>query len=190
MHIDLCNKLVDNDLTREELLERVEICKTNEADFENICEVLAKAFDLESKFEAFFQLTNSKALLNESVKLVDKNTNEIYGLLIFTEYPIQKGSPIEMVENGLSILLREYSQINGHSFIIDERLRGCGLDKKMLLFNVNLLKDYDFLWIGVERDLRSHLYWLRLGFTELFKIQEAVFYILPLSKKFLNNYLL
>ena len=72
MMIDLCNKLVDNDLTRENLLERVEIRKTSVEDLEQVCKVLAKSFNLSSYLEALFQLENSKARLDESVKLVDK----------------------------------------------------------------------------------------------------------------------
>ena len=184
MQIDLCNKLVDNDLTRQELLERIEIRKTTSDDLEDVCKVLAKGFGLSSYVEALFQMKNSNARLDESVKLVDKESNEIYGLLIFTEYPIQVGSPIELVENGLSRYLRGFKQVNGHSFIIDERLRSCGLDKKMLYFNSDFLtRNYDLIWIGVEKSLRSFAYWERLGFIEVFRIDEAVFYLLPLNKK-------
>ena len=190
MMIDLCNKLVDNDLIREDLLERVEIRKTSVEDLEQVCKVLAKSFNLSSYLEALFQLENSKARLDESVKLVDKETGDIYGLLIFTEYPIDRGSPIRMVESGISEYLSDYKQVNGHSFIIDERLRNCGLDKKMLYFNTDLLiKKYDFIWIGVEETLRSKSYWERLGFTKVFRIPEAVFYLMPLSKKMINEYL-
>ena len=190
MGIDLCNKLVDNDLTREDLLERVEIRKTSVEDLEQICKVLAKSFNLSSHLEALFQLENSKARLDESVKLVDKETGDIYGLLIFTEYPIDRGSPIRMVESGISEFLSDYKQVNGHSFIIDERLRNCGLDKKMLYFNTDfLIKNYDFIWIGVEESLRSKSYWERLGFTKVFEIPEATFYLMPLSKKMINEYL-
>lgn len=190
MKIDLCNKLVDNDLAREDLLKRVEIRKTSVEDLEQICKVLAKSFNLSSHLEALFQLENSKARLDESVKLVDKETGDIYGLLIFTEYPIDKGSPIRMVESGISEFLSDYKQVNGHSFIIDERLRNCGLDKKMLYFNTDfLIENYDFIWIGVEESLRSKSYWERLGFTKVFEIPEAVFYLMPLSKKMINEYL-
>ena len=188
--IDLCNKLVDNDLAREDLLGRVEIRKTSVEDLEQICKVLAKSFNLSSHLEALFELGNSKARLDESVKLVDKETGDIYGLLIFTEYPIDRGSPIRMVESGISEYLSDYKQVNGHSFIIDERLRNCGLDKKMLYFNTDfLIKNYDFIWIGVEESLRSKSYWERLGFTKVFEIPEATFYLIPLSKKMINEYL-
>ena len=111
-------------------------------------------------------------------------------MLIFCEYPIQDGSPIRFVEHGLAESLNGFKQINGHSFIIDERLRNSGLDKKMLSFNNKFILDnYDFIWIGVEVDLRSHLYWQRMGFSEIFRIDEAVFYLMPLNKKFISEYL-
>ena len=94
MMIDLCNRLVDNYLTKDDLLERVEIRKTSPSDLEDICNTLSKAFDMYSSEEAYMQLMQSRARLDESVKLVDKETGEIYGLLIFCEYPIKYGSPI------------------------------------------------------------------------------------------------
>lgn len=186
--IDLCNKLVDNDLTRENLLERVEIRKTSVEDLEQVCKVLAKSFNLSSYLEALFQLENSKARLDESVKLVDKESGDIYGLLIFTEYPIDRGSPIRMVESGISEYLSDYKQVNGHSFIIDERLRNSGIDKKMLHFNTEFLaENYDLIWIGVEKSLKSLPYWHRLGFIDIFIIEEATFLLLPLSNNFIKS---
>lgn len=190
MMIDLCNKLIDNNLTREDLLERIEIRKTSEEDLMDICTTLAKSFGLSSYNEALWQMENSNALLNESIKLVDKETNEIYGLLIFTEYPIQVGSPIQLAESGISQSLRGFKQVNGHSFIIDERLRNCGLDKKMLYFNADfLIHNYDMIWIGIEESLRSKSYWERLGFVKIFEIPQATFYLMPLSENMINEYL-
>lgn len=187
MGINLCNRLVDNNLTRDELLERVEIRKTNPDDLGIICDTLSKAFDMYSSEEAFFQLLQSRARLNESVKLVDRETGDIYGLLIFCENPIRFGSPIVEYEEGIADYLDNFSQVNGHSFVIDERLRGTGLDKKMLMFNLKYLADnYDLIWIAVEINLRTHAYWQRLGFVEVFRIPEAVFYMLPLNKKLLG----
>lgn len=184
MMIDLCNRLVDNYLTKDELLERVEIRKASPSDLEDICNTLSKAFDMYSSEEAYMQLMQSRARLDESVKLVDKETGEIYGLLIFCEYPIKYGSPILHFEKGIAEFLDNFTQINGHSFIIDERLRGTGLDRKMLMFNGEFLRDnYDMIWAAVEVDLKTHDYWKRLGFVELFRIPEAVFYMMPLNKK-------
>ena len=188
--IDLCNKLVDNDLTKKDLLEKVEIQKTKKDDLEQICKTLAKAFDLSSDAEALQQLTQSNALLDESIKLVDKENGDIYGLLMFCEYPINVGSPILFEEANLSQYLDNFSQVNGHSFIIDERLRGTKLDKKMLFHNIKFLSDnYDFIWMGVEESLGTFRYWERIGFTEVFRIPQAVFYLAPLSQKMINEYL-
>ena len=190
MEINLCNKLIDNDLTKENLLERVEIRKTSIDDLVQICKTLAKAFGLSNDVEALQQLFQSKVLLEDSVKLVDKESGEIYGLLMFCECPIKFGSPISFVESELSEYLDRYAQVNGHSFIIDERLRGTNLDKKMLFFNIEFLRDnYDFIWIGVEKSLRSLSYWHRLGFVDVFEIPEATFCLIPLSKKMIKNYL-
>jgi hypothetical protein len=83
--------------------------------------------------------------------------------------------------------LSQFVQVNGHSFIIDERLRGTGLDRKMLFYNIKfLMKNYDFIWAGVEIGLKSHRYWERLGFIEVFRIPEAVFYMMPLNEKLAN----
>ena len=189
MMIDLCNKLVDNDLTKKDLLEKVEIQKTKKDDLEQICKTLAKAFDLSSDAEALQQLTQSNALLDESIKLVDKENGDIYGLLMFCENPIKVGSPISFLESGLTEYLDAYTQVNGHSFIIDERLRGTHLDKKMLWHNIKFLSEnYDLIWIGVERDLKTHEYWKRLGFVKVFEIPEAIFYLAPLSEKMINEY--
>ena len=185
--IDLCNKLVDNNLTKNDLLERIEIKKTCQEDMEAICKTLSKAFDMYSAEEAFQQMIQSRARLDESIKLVDKYTGDIYGLLMFCEYPITIGSPLKHINIGMADYLGQFSQVNGHSFIIDERLRGTGLDRKMLFYNIEfLIKNYDFIWAGVEIDLKSHKYWERLGFVEVFRIQEAVFYMMPLNEKLVN----
>ena len=187
MKIDVCNKLVDNDLTRKDLLEKVEIKKTSEEDFDNICKTIAKAFDLKSPGEAAMQLIHSHVLIDESIKLVDKGTGEIYGLLMFCEYPVSVGTPLLQINENLAKFLDEFKQVNGHSFVIDERLRGIGFDRKMLFHNIKFFaKNYDFIWCGVEYSLKSHNYWKKLGFIEIFDIPEATFYMLPFNEKLIN----
>lgn len=190
MKIDLCNKLIDNDLTKNDLLKRVEIKKTSKDDLEQICKILAKAFDLSCEGEAFQQLIQSDVLLDESIKLVDKENGDIYGLLMFCEYPIKVGTPIMFEEPKMGEYFDKFKQVNGHSFIIDERLRGTNLDKKMLFHNIKFLSDnYDLIWIGVEESLKSNAYWERLGFIEIFNIPQATFYLAPLSENMINEYL-
>lgn len=176
MMIDLCNKLVDNDYTREELLPNIDIVSTSYDDAQALTELLAKCFDLPSQETAIQQLICSDAQLDNSVKAIDRRTGEIYGFLIFSKFPLHVGSPILHTNVKLGGFLIQFSQINGHSFILDERLRGSGIDKKMVYFQKEYLENFELTWIAVERDLKTHEYWKRLGFKELFKIPEATFY--------------
>ena len=176
MMIDLCNRLVDNGLTKEEILQNIEIASTSYEDAPKITELLAKCFALPNQEAALRQLIYSDALLDKSVKAIDKKTGDIYGFLIFCNFPIHVGSPILHINPRLGGFLVQFKQINGHSFIIDERLRGTGIDKKMLKFQKKFLDEYELIWCAVEKGLKSHGYWKRLGFKELFKIPEASFY--------------
>lgn len=128
----------------------------------------------------------SKADLDNSVKLVDNRDGKIYGLLIFSDYSISNGSPLVSHNYWLNHLLGGYKQVNGHSFIIDERLRGTNFDKKMLFFNIDYLKKYDLIWIAVDKTLKSQNYWKRLGFEEILDINEANFYVNSFNKNILS----
>lgn len=182
MMLDLCSKLVDNDLTKEELLQNVEIDKMSFDDAPFITDIFHRSFGLPSIEEALRQLIFTNARLDESVKLIDRRNGDIYGFLIFSEHPIQVGSPIGMINPYLSAFLGGMKQIHGFAFAIDERLRGVGLDRKMLLYNMEFLKGFTYIWCAVEKDLKSHNYWQRLGFKEIFSIPDAKFYMLPLNK--------
>ena len=184
----LDKKLIDNELTRDELLNIVEIKKANEDDIYKICEIIANTFNLDSQVEALYQLKMSNAIINESVKLVDSNTGDIYGILIYTDFEIGIGTPIQEYDINLYKYLKEYKHINGHSFIIDKRLRNSGIDKKMLLFNKDFLSNkYDFIWIGVDKMLKSIPYWHRLGFIDIFDTEEATFLLFPLSMRLVDD---
>jgi len=174
--IDLCNRLVDNQLTKEELLPNIEVVSTSYGDAPMLTELLAKCFNLPSQEEALRQLLYSDAQLDMSVKAIDKRNGDIYGFLIFSRFPLHIGSPLMHFNAKLGGFLVQFNQINGHSFILDERLRGTGIDKKMLALQKEALNKYDLIWCAVEKDLKSHVYWKRLGFRELFKIPEATFY--------------
>ena len=176
MMIDLCNRLVDNNLTKEELLENVEVVSTSYNDAPVLMELLARSFNLRDNEDALRQLLYSNAQLDNSVKVVDKRNGDIYGFLIFSRFPIHVGSPILHVNVRLGGFLIQFNQINGHSFILDERLRGTGIDRKMLFHQKEFLENFELIWIAVEHDLKTHSYWKRLGFKELFSIPEATFY--------------
>lgn len=176
MMIDLCNRLVDNDLEREEILKNIVITGTTYEDAPILTELLAKCFGLYNQEFALRQLLFSNAQLDNSVKAIDKRNGDIYGFLILSKFPIHLGSPIMHLNAKLAGFLIQFSQINGHSFIIDERLRGTGIDKKMLKYQKDFLDEFEMIWCAVEESLGTDNYWKRLGFKELFRIPEATFF--------------
>lgn len=168
--------LHDDNKTKKELLNNIEIQKTNYQDVFQIIEILKNTFNIPSDYHVIEQLLFSNANLKESIKIVDKRDNKIYGLLILSYFNIDKGSPIKFFNNEKYNELKNLSQINGHSFVIDKRLRNTNLDKKMLNFNKNFIDKFDMIWCGVGKNLNSHSYWKRLGFNEIFEINDAIFY--------------
>lgn len=178
----MIGQFYDDNKTSQELLENIEVSLTTYRDARIIVQVLCKAFNIPSIEEALRQLVFSKADLNNSVKAYDKRDGKIYGILIFSEFNINQGSPLQFVNPQLSNFLNGSKQVNGHSFVIDERLRGTNLDKKMLLFQKEYLKKYDIIWCGVENGLNTHSYWKRLGFIEAFNNHQAKFYIKSFDK--------
>lgn len=179
--VRLNSTLCDDNITKEELLKNIEIKKTSYDDTQTIITILKKSFNINSEKEVLLQLLNSLADLDNSVKVIDKRNGNIYGLLIFSRYNLKLGTPIMFFNPILGDKLSKLPHINGHSFVIDKRLRNCGIDKQMLMFNIDYLKQYDFVWCGVEASLKSHNYWRRLGFQKVIDIDEAKFYV-----KFLN----
>lgn len=185
--IQVNNILCDNDLSKEDLINHMIVTKTSYSDAKNIIAILAKCFGLYSQEEALMQLLQSKANLNESIKLIDERNGDIYGVLILSEFPMHVGSPIVEYDYNKAWKLSKYRQLNGHSFIIDERLRGCKYDKEMLSHNNQFIEQYDVLWCAVENSLKSQKYWKRFGFNELFKNREATFYIKIKDKKIFDD---
>jgi len=176
------DKLHDDKKTKKDLLKYFKITKTSYSDIVEILEILSKTFNIDER-EALRQLLYSKADLDNSVKLIDTRDNKIYGLLIFSLFQIQNGSPIMIMNPYLSDYLYNLSQINGHSFVIDKRLRGCGIDKKMLMFQKKYIDEFDVVWCGVENDLKSHKYWEKLGFFPIIEDNHGIFYIKTKDKK-------
>ena len=113
MMIDLCNRLVDNGLEREEILKNIVITGTTYEDAPILTELLAKCFGLYDQEFALRQLLFSNAQLDNSVKAIDKRNGDIYGFLILSKFPIHLGSPIMHLNAKLAGFLIQFSQING-----------------------------------------------------------------------------
>lgn len=185
----------DDNKTREELIENVEVTITSYTDAFTLAQLMSKTFSLPNAVEALKQFVYTDANLDNSIKLIDKRDGKIYGFLIFSDFTLDKGSPIIYLNPMLDyyLLYGNFKQINGFAFAIDKRLRGCGFDKKMLFYNLDFLKKYDFIWCGVEAELKSHSYWKRLGFTNIMSVgfgdgsPSAEFYISRTDKKPMND---
>lgn len=180
--LKLEGKVVDNNLTREELLENIVICHTTEDDIIDIAEILSHNMGLNSRDIAAYQLYSSNYNIEQSVKLIDKRNGIIYGVLILSNYSLYKGSPIVHKSPLMAYALKNSTQINGFLFVIDERLRGCGFDKKMIKYVEEYIELFDICWVAVEKSLNTHSYWKRLGFIPLFEVGDGKFYV-----KILNN---
>lgn len=174
--IHLFHQVCDSQTSQKELLDNIEITNTSKEDYDSIVSILSKCFDL-SHNEANFQLHTTNVDLDNSVKVIDKRNGDIYGLLILCRFNITKGSPILQLKPIIGTILGQYDNVNGHSFIIDQRLRGIGIDKQMLNHCKGFVSQFKFIWCGVESSLKSHNYWKRLGFVECLDIGEAKFYI-------------
>ena len=182
--IKVCDFIHDDNKTKEELLENIEIKKTSFKDAYKIIQILHKCFGIENEQEALRQLLYSKADLDNSVKLVDKRDGTIYGILIFSDYDITYGSPLQSYNYDLwDYLSRIKKQLNGYAFILDKRLRGTNFHKDMLMFNIDYIKQYDLIWLAVEHTLNTDNYWKRFGFEEILSIDEAKFYVKSFDKK-------
>lgn len=185
--LKLEGKLVNNNLTREELLENVIICNTNEDDIIDVASILSVNMGLNNRDLAAYQLYSSNYNIDKSVKLIDKRNGIIYGVLILSNYSIYKGSPIVNKSPLFAYALKNLKQLNGFLFVIDERLRGCGFDKKMIKFAKEYIETFDVCWVAVEKSLNTHSYWKRLGFAPILEVGDGIFYIKILNKKAVND---
>lgn len=185
--IKACDFLQDDNFSKCDLLNNIEIKKTTFKDFKEIAILLQKAFNLKSLEDSVRQLIYSQINLDISFKLVNKINNKIYGMLLFSNNDINNGIPMFMIKQPhLSNYLKNFKIINGFAFIIDKRLRNCGIDKKMLNISSNELLDYDFIWCGVQQNLKSHNYWKKIGFKKFFNYMDIDFYL----RKVNNNSLI
>ncbi|MBR6516111.1 MAG: hypothetical protein IKT40_04575 [Bacilli bacterium] len=167
----------DDNKTKKELLDNIEIRKTDYNDINDIIEIMQNNFNIKTKEFVIQQLLFSNVFIKESIKVIDKRDNKIYGILLLSRFNIDKGSPIKMENLELANKLSDLTQLNGFAFVIDKRLRNTKIDKEILNFNKEYIDKFDFIWCAVDKSLKSQNYWKRLGFEEIININEANFYI-------------
>lgn len=185
--IQIENRFNKKKIEKEELEKFCRISKTNEHDIFEIAKILCYNMGLNNPIMALQQLLNTNVNVNESIKLYDPRDNSVYGVLILSNFPMEKGSPLSIIEPKAAKLLKNYSQINGFLFIIDERLRGSGFDKKMIEMALPYISQFDMIWVGVDKNLKTHNYWQRLGLVKTLTTNEAVFYTRFINKKCLED---
>lgn len=173
------DKMVDNELTTRDILKYCTIGKVDPIfDKNHIKHIMNKCFKL--------PLPEAEKLIEEidyntSIKFYDPMGDEIYGLLLFTNNEVKKSIPgIEYFNPIIANLFNGLRLKNGEAFILDKRLQGIGLDKLMLNYALKLLKESEpipeIIWLGVNRELKSHNYWKRHGFIEFYSDMMVRFY--------------
>ena len=173
---------VFNDLQTSEYLEKhCKIAKTSPQDLNDIASILVYCFNIPKMYNTRMEdvykfMYDTKFDIYNSVKLYDPSTNRIYGILMVGERSLHESSPAFMRNKFLYEALKDYNQINGIGFLIDERLRGKGFDKKMMIFNKEYFDKFDLIWHGVDKSLHTHNYWKRFGFSECFDDGHVKFY--------------
>lgn len=170
-------KVCNDDLNRNQILKTCKIDYTSASDLLQILRILIKCFKIPNLTLALQYLIDINVDLKRSVKYYDPLTKEIYGLLLFGEQSTKNGIPyFSFKQPILSEMLNTCRQIQGAAFIIDERVQGSGIDKKMLKFR-NLKETKEMVWCGVNKSLNTHNYWERLGFTNFYEDDVVKFYL-------------
>lgn len=174
----------DDNITQDELLQHIEIKNTNIDDIIDITLIISSSFNVNDDINVFHQLIDSKIDFKNSVKLIDKRNNKIYGLLLFAN----NDDILNITENEIyKKYLYNFKLINGFAFIIDKRLRGKNIDKEMLNYCKYFLQNYDYIWCGVDNNLKSHHYWKKLGFIKIHANQNVSFYLKNMKNKTNND---
>lgn len=160
--------------TKETLLPNIAIGSLSNDDIDIVLESVSPIFNIPvEEFKTQLMVTNVD--VNHSVILYDTRDQKIYGILIYCNFSVFNGSPVCLYPD-IASQFDDLSGINGFLFCIDKRLRGTDYDRKMLRSSIPFLKSYDYVWAGVGKELNTHSYWIRLGFTKFLEIPEANFY--------------
>ena len=118
-----------------------------------------------------------------SVKAVD-DKGDVIGLLNMSDYRIEEETA-QIQKDNPELLTKLNSQryTSVFSFIVREDYRGTRLNYDMLMEIMPELKaNYDFIFIPVMHQLKTHGYWLRWGAREFYRDTDCVYYLLPISQ--------
>lgn len=161
---------------KQELLKYCSVEKTTKDDLYEVIRILNDNMHVDNLMATMHQLLHTNLIISESIKIVDTRDGKIYGLLLLSDFNIEDGSPLRMLDPMATAIVSNMKQIHGFLFIIDERLQGCGFDKKMINMAMPFINQHNFLWIGVEKELNTHNYWKRMGLTKGLETNDGAFY--------------
>lgn len=179
--VKLENTLFKDSHTSEYLEKHCKIANTSPKDLDAIASILVYCFNIPKMCstragDVVRFLYETKIDIYNSVKLYDPATERIYGILLIGNKQLHEASPIYQNNKLLKDVLSGCNQVNGIGFLIDDRLRGRGFDRKMMMHNKDYFDKFDLIWHGVDNSLKTHNYWKRFGFTELIDDGHVKFY--------------
>lgn len=151
-------------------------------DKEEVCRWWSETFG--DSYETVMEwLTNLSMNWELSVKAVDEN-GETAGFLIMSDYNIEDET--ESIVNDEPELLNDLNKlkyIGGFGFVISPKYRGSSLHLKMIRDLADVYKNYDFIFIPVRHELRTHNYWKRMGAIFFYQDEESKYYLIPQNDK-------
>ena len=106
------------------------------------------------------------------------------GLLNMSDYRIEEETSLIATEQpGLLARLNAQRYTAVFSFIVAPQYRGTRLNYDMLMNIMPELKaNYDFVFVPVLHQLKTHLYWQRWGAKEFYRDANCVYYMLKLKQ--------
>lgn len=164
-------------INKHEILNNILFSAPSLDDIDKIATINSNSLPV-SKNNVIWQFNLYNGNLANSIKCYDKRDNNIYGLLLLANIHINQGSPLPYIKYDLSQKLSEYSMINGFSFVVDNNLRGTNIHKLLLKNAINYVKNFDYIWFGVDKRLKSINYWKRMGFINVLSTEDADFFMM------------
>jgi hypothetical protein len=79
--------------------------------------------------------------------------------------------------------LNKLNYISFFSFIVAPEYRGTKLNYDMIMSLEEDLKKYDFIFVPVQHQLKTHDYWKRWGGIKFYEDEESKFYAIPKNDK-------
>lgn len=116
-----------------------------------------------------------------SVKALDEN-GHVIGLLNMSDYRIEEETP-QILKDKPELIksLNAQHYIAVFSFIVAEKYRGTRLNFDMLMSIMPELQTrFDFIFIPVLHQLKTHQYWQRWGAKEFYRDEDCVDYKLDI----------